>query len=238
MGRLSPDSAPPHPCQHHQGAHGGHPAGHSQRQRQCARHCLGGLRVQVQARGPEAAPLPHLAVPPPPGLAHVVRGFPGEALGGETLDGEALGGEAPQTQDEVRESVLGRGPWEPARAPPQGSVGAQGRASLPASQSASPRADKAGMASSRAASIRGAFTQTRANRQDCDPRPGRQPLGGSVTCLGPLVLPMTKPGLAPFHPGPRGQDTGEAPRRASRRQEQEGPTPRGTGPQESPTQES
>ena len=56
-----------------------------------------GLRIQVQARGPEAAPLPHLAVPPPPGLAHVVRGFPGEALGGEAL----------QTQDEVRESVLG-----------------------------------------------------------------------------------------------------------------------------------
>lgn len=86
------------------------------------------------------------------------------------------------------------------------------------------------MASGGAASIRGTFAQTRANRQDCDPRPGRQPLGGSVTCLGPLVLPMTKPGLAPLHPGLRGQDSGEAPRRASRRREQEGPTARGPDP--------
>lgn len=107
MGRLSPDMAPPRPRQHHQGAHRGHPAGHGQRQRQRTRRLLGGLRVQVQAWGPEAAPLPHLTVPPPPGLAHVVRGLPGEALGGE----------APQTQDEARESVLGRGPREPARAP-------------------------------------------------------------------------------------------------------------------------
>lgn len=90
--------------------------------------------------------------------------------------------------------------------PPQGSVGAQGRASLTASQSASPRADKAGMASSTAASIHTAFAQTRANQQDCDPCPGQQLPGGSVTCLRPLVLPMTKLGLAPLHPGPRGQD--------------------------------
>lgn len=38
------------PTQHHQGTHGGHPAGHRQPQCQRARRQVGGLRVQVQAR--------------------------------------------------------------------------------------------------------------------------------------------------------------------------------------------
>lgn len=78
----------------------------------------------------------------------------------------------------------------------------QSGASLLASHSASPRANKAGVASNNAASIHGAFSQTQANRQDCAPCPGQQSPGGSVTCLGLLVLPMTKPGPAPLHPGP------------------------------------
>ena len=105
--------------------------------------------------------MPHLPVPPPPGLAYVVCRLPGEALGGE----------APLTRQGPGILCWGTARGEPSQAPStalaQGSVGAQGWASQPASQSASTRGAEACVANAGAASVHRIFAEARARLQHC-----------------------------------------------------------------------
>lgn len=63
---------------HHEGTHRGDFPGDSEPGSQGPRGGLGGVPVPVQTWRRSPAPVPHIAVSLPPGLAHVVRCLPGE----------------------------------------------------------------------------------------------------------------------------------------------------------------